>query len=259
MDILEIKISNWAKYNQRKKDYKRCWWFSFSNTFLEDPVIWSLSDSEKIAFIYLLCQASKSGSETVRVNFDQAKISANVLKKTILSVVEKLEKFEVLKIIWPASDQHLTSSRPASGGDLTTTEQNRTEEYRRGEDRTRPDPGQDLPELARLWNAKCRSLPKVKTCSPSRLKKIQARLKEVPDDLPYLYWSEIIERIAASNFCCGHNDRGWVATFDWLIQPETHEKVSEGKYDNRKGTGGLQVALNEDLIRQTLEEAESEK
>lgn len=40
-------------------------------------------------------------------------------------------------------------------------------------------------------------------------------------------------RISTSDFCRGKNERGWVATFDWLLQPDTAIKVLEGKYDNR--------------------------
>jgi hypothetical protein len=46
-------------------------------------------------------------------------------------------------------------------------------------------------------------------------------------------WMAVIGRIAASDFCQGKNDRGWVATFDFLIQPSTATKALEGAYDNR--------------------------
>lgn len=39
-------------------------------------------------------------------------------------------------------------------------------------------------------------------------------------------------RIQKSSFCQGKNDRGWVASFDWFIRPDTVVKIMEGKYDD---------------------------
>jgi hypothetical protein len=41
-----------------------------------------------------------------------------------------------------------------------------------------------------------------------------------------------VKRIASSAFCTGTNDRGWRATPDWLLRPDTAAKVLEGKYDD---------------------------
>lgn len=60
---------------------------------------------------------------------------------------------------------------------------------------------------------------------------ILARLK----DRPLAEWVAIFDRINASPFCRGHNDRGWHADFDWVLQPDVGPKVLEGKYDPRAG------------------------
>lgn len=52
-----------------------------------------------------------------------------------------------------------------------------------------------------------------------------------------------MDRIHQSPFCCGQNDRGWVATFDWFLNPENILKVEEGKYDNRKRVSASVVHL----------------
>ena len=45
------------------------------------------------------------------------------------------------------------------------------------------------------------------------------------------------EKINASAFCTGNNDRGWKADFDWFFTNGNNwVKVSEGKYDNKPGT-----------------------
>lgn len=69
--------------------------------------------------------------------------------------------------------------------------------------------------------------------SAKRRKAILARLRERSlDD-----WREVFRRIQASAFCKGRNDRHWVASFDWVLQPETAVKVLEGKYDAHEGVG----------------------
>ena len=64
----------------------------------------------------------------------------------------------------------------------------------------------------------------------SRHKHATVRLREKPQ---LEHWRGVVQRINASDFCRGQNERGWVATFDWLLQPDTAVKVLEGKYDNR--------------------------
>ena len=120
-------------------------------------------------------------------------------------------------------------------------EEKRREEKKREEKRVvdkppvpaKPSPPK-LHKLVEIWNENSGILGKVKTVNSARQRKIEARWKESPDD-PVAYFTGIIMRIVASNFCVGKNDRGWKASFDWLLQPETHLKVDEGKYDNPKG------------------------
>jgi hypothetical protein len=85
--------------------------------------------------------------------------------------------------------------------------------------------------LASTWNyitqppiARCRDL------TPARRTQARARIAERPTQSQ---WLEVMDRIQASPFCGGHNDRGWVASFDWLLKPETSIRVLEGKYDAR--------------------------
>lgn len=47
-------------------------------------------------------------------------------------------------------------------------------------------------------------------------------------------WRDAIARAAASEFCRGVNDRGWLADFEWFLKPDTVTKLLEGKYDDRE-------------------------
>lgn len=97
-------------------------------------------------------------------------------------------------------------------------------------------PSRSLPPEAELWNRDCGTLPKVATWNSSRQQYLVTRRKDA-------FWvsklPEAVPRIAKSDFCNGHNERGWVATFDWLIErPSAMAKVIEGKFENRKNNSG---------------------
>lgn len=91
-----------------------------------------------------------------------------------------------------------------------------------------------LPEEALRWNVMVEErnkMSRVISMSPSRMKKLKLR-RAMPD------WDEryglALEKINASHFCNGENDRGWTASFDWIINSDDNLlKVIEGKYDNR--------------------------
>lgn len=77
----------------------------------------------------------------------------------------------------------------------------------------------------------CTNLPQVRELSLSRRNKIKARLKDAPIET----WREVFEKMNASKFCCGENDRKWTASFDWIIANDNnYVKVLEGKYDDKQ-------------------------
>jgi hypothetical protein len=84
--------------------------------------------------------------------------------------------------------------------------------------------------LIEIWNQNCGALAKVKKSNASRDRKSKARFGELSES----DWIEVVQRIAASDFCNGQNDRGWRASFDFLLRPDTALKVLEGQYANKK-------------------------
>lgn len=92
-----------------------------------------------------------------------------------------------------------------------------------------------LPRLAIIWNQNCGALPKVRFSNPTRSRKANLLFKEQSEDA----WADTVRRISKSKFCCGDNERGWLANFDFLLRKETWMKVQEGLYDTRgKKKGG---------------------
>jgi hypothetical protein len=86
--------------------------------------------------------------------------------------------------------------------------------------------------VVQLWNEMTvgTPLPQCRGLSDTRRKHITARMKE--RGLGVI--RDTIAKAISSRFCTGENDRGWVLTFDWLMEsPEHFLRVMEGKYDNR--------------------------
>ena len=68
--------------------------------------------------------------------------------------------------------------------------------------------------------------------SGNRKKTLNARLKEQYFRDNY---KQAIGLIIKRPFCMGENDRGWVATFEWFIRPDTVIDLMEGsKWMNGK-------------------------
>ena len=90
-------------------------------------------------------------------------------------------------------------------------------------------------DVQELWNITTNPpIPRCRELTAKRRRHIKARNTE----LTWGEWRQVFTKIAASAFCNGHNDRGWTASFDWVIgSPDVAIKVLEGKYDDRLSRG----------------------
>ncbi|MCK5488235.1 MAG: HNH endonuclease [Desulfobacterales bacterium] len=83
-------------------------------------------------------------------------------------------------------------------------------------------------KIKELYNKNCKSLPGLLTMSKQRKAKLKTRWGEHPN---LEWWQALFETVEQIPFCCGDNDRGWKASFDWLVANDTNAlKVMEGKY-----------------------------
>lgn len=94
-------------------------------------------------------------------------------------------------------------------------------------------------QIQELFNKNCTSLPKVNKLTESRKKKLSSRWKEMPD---LQQWVSLFKMVEKTPFLTGQNNRGWRASFDWLIENDTNiVKVLEGKYSGMLNeTGNMQ-------------------
>ena len=77
--------------------------------------------------------------------------------------------------------------------------------------------------------------PTVRILSKSRRSALVARLREAGG---LAGWEAALAKAQASPHCCGQNDRGWTANFDFLTRQSSFAKLMEGNYDNRTGHRG---------------------
>lgn len=220
-DQITVFVRNWEDYKGRG-DVKHNSWFRCSNRLLEDPDFFEFSAEEVLVWIYILSLSSQKNAGTVSINFSHALRVCRLKKSAILSSIEKMKGNQIDLV-------DVTDALRARNGHVTDT----CATDRQTDRQTRESSGDDpLPRLVKIWNENCGPLPKVKITNPQRTKKAQRIFLEASEEV----WVETIQKIAASNFCRGETDRGWRATFDWLLRPDTRLKVLEGKYDNHSPT-----------------------
>ena len=78
------------------------------------------------------------------------------------------------------------------------------------------------------WNSL--PIPNIKSIKNQRLKHTKARIKEVGEE----EFIKAIESIKQSSFLQGKNNRGWVISYDWFVNPNNFTKVIEGKYIDKQ-------------------------
>ena len=88
-------------------------------------------------------------------------------------------------------------------------------------------------KIRSLYNEICKNLPKCLKLSENRKKHIAARWNEYGGELETFV--TLFTKAEASSFLTGNNDRGWNASFDWLMKADNMAKTLEGKYDNKGG------------------------
>lgn len=85
-------------------------------------------------------------------------------------------------------------------------------------------------EILEAWRDRMVPLgfPAVAKMTSQRDRQLGARLK----DSTLEEWTRVFDALERSAFCRGENDRGWIADFDFLLQPKSFTKLLEGAYDH---------------------------
>lgn len=170
--------------------------------------------------------------------FDGGKLRHKKIEATLLEMAEERQaQFARTKAATEARNAKRNEQRDGERNVVpTTTTITTTTKETDTETTTATNNGKDkrvsslsLVEVFDAWNAS--GLKPCLVLSDKRRRSLAQRIKE---DFFSQNWRSAIKKICESDFCRGKSERGWIASFDWFIQPDTSAKVMEGKYDNRK-------------------------
>lgn len=228
METLSVTIINWGKH--QRQDVKKPSWFALSNNLLDNPDLADFGPLEFHVMVYLFCQASQRNSGTINLVFAHAS-RYGISKDTMEGVLEKLEQRQMVTIDGKnpyARVQNLPSTDRQTDKTDKTDRQTHTSAGAESE-----SVSFNSSDLQKVWNENCGTLPKSEQLSEKRRKAALSRIKSQPNPT---YWIDVVKQIAQSDWCNNRapNSKGWVATFDFLLRPDTHISVLEGKYDNRQ-------------------------
>lgn len=90
MDVVEIEVVNWERYNPRT-DRKSSAWFRLENSIATEPKFFGLSCAQKFIAICIFAEASKKCGAKAKIHVDwlsdQLKIDASEIRQTIQHLV----------------------------------------------------------------------------------------------------------------------------------------------------------------------------
>lgn len=231
-------------------------WFRLYAEFADDPKVQMMPEHFQRRLIMLFCDRSKGPIDESLLAFHW-RIGSVELQETKIAFLEKgfidqdwnVLNWEKRQYVSDSSASRTKSYRERlnhkndvppkkyvtacdghsdghSDAPRTDTEQNRTETT---EPKGSPPAPQVRPEdFANAWNSHRGMLPKLREFTESRRRKVQARMRQ---GITVERFSEAVRLCTSMPFLLGNNPRGWVASFDWLIENDRNlVKVLEGNY-----------------------------
>jgi hypothetical protein len=91
-----------------------------------------------------------------------------------------------------------------------------------------------LQDTVDLFNEICLDLPKIKTLSETRKRKLKACFNR---GMTIETFKAIFTKTQESDFLSGRNNKWNNCDFDWVLKEENQIKILEGNYDNKRMAG----------------------
>jgi hypothetical protein len=113
MKSVIITIQGWTKYNPRQ-DVKNPTWFRLNHDIIGHDELFDFSHAEIVAWLYLLCQASRKSAATFTLNVGHAIANARLSEAELSSAINKLIALEYIATA--------PVTRPLRGRDADVTE-----------------------------------------------------------------------------------------------------------------------------------------
>ncbi len=158
--------------------------------------------------------------------------NARANAKTIL-LIEKYEEYQGEK------DEGANGTANDAATEGPTKEQvnnyNKIQEDKSSLSSGDDDPPEQPDEIDQAFDAyqmaaEAAGWPQVRIRSKARRSRLKARLGECGG---LQGWRAALAKARASPHCCGDNERGWIADFDFLTSASKFAKLMEGSYDKR--------------------------
>lgn len=226
-----IRIKNWSSY-QSYKD-RRPPWIRLHKSLLDDYDFQNMSaDARAMLPMLWLLASEHEKPELGIINQSYEKISFRLRLKIALveSAIEEILKAGFIQI--EDKKQQVTDllrNGYESVHTETETEAN-TEAESEAEEKVVGSSKNDLQNAVILYNEVAEKflLPRCQNLTEARKKHLRLRLKEAGG---IAGWKIACEMLARSPFLRGENERGWKASFDFMLQAKSFTKIMEGAYE----------------------------
>lgn len=240
-----ISVKNWAKFQHYKNEKPA--WIKCYRDLLSDVDFLSLSLSERGKLLCLWLAAAQTNN---KISADEEKLKI-LLRSSDVSIT-KLVKAGFIAFTGDSIDSLGTLYKDSRETLVLEETEKRREELETEEEESALE-SVAPPDLKKLWNDNRGLLPEMLTITDKRKRLWASRWREMPDEA---YWVSVIQKLADSPFCRGENERGWVATIDFLLKPDTRIKVMENRYKPtaQVSKGDIRYKNNLEAARQALEE-----
>jgi hypothetical protein len=238
-----MRIKSWEKfqhYQSGKHAEKAPDWIKLYRRLLDDIEWHRLDGDDAKILIELWMVAAENGGELPPMD-----VIAFRLRKpedVVASSISRLSHWIEGACLEPV----YTASRAE---EKRVTSKEEKEEEKRVASGDAPPPS--TREAFDLYNLKAKTLglAEARVLTPERSKKLKSRL----DEHGLSGWKEALEAIKRQPFLRGRNNRGWKANLDFLLQPESLNKVREGAYSDEGKPETMQETAAR-LVREKEEE-----
>jgi len=211
------KWKEWQHYKDRNPP-----WIKLHVSILSSEDWVMLSDASRVLAVASMVLASK----------DNGRIPNNPEYIKRVAYLNKTPDFQPLidcGMVVPITDASMMLADASTLLADARPEERREETYTETETDQRRE-SLPLPPIFAEWNAMA-SEAGIPTANetPARKAAIKTRMKDAffRDN-----WKAAMDKIPASQFMQGLNDRGWKANLDWFLKPDSVTRIMEGKYDN---------------------------
>lgn len=175
-------------------------------------------------YFYLLKKADEKGEW--KVSFKEVQRDLGLSRQQYRTAMEVLKATTCITASATASVTTITLDISTSKAESTTTSitasaATPTTTLQTGYDR-----------FLQYFNSKVEHTPirTIRTLSETRKRMLRSISKEFGGREAI---EEALEKVVKSQWCCGGNDKGWIASFDWIFKKSNFIKILEGNYDDR--------------------------